>query len=422
MDGKQTPFRIERFNLRPIIKGPEALLTPSRILQDDQRLFDVRLSKDDLRARHANGTLTYLRRGETVEYKVSEDSLKGGIPAARSNIKNRKPFWYSVGVPQEPVVRLAIPEHHDKRYMATVIPQDSEAVVIDTCYAVHIKNPTHAAVIHASLNSILAWYQLELRGRTQHGEGVLKVKIPDWSGVLVLNPDVLNDEERAELLEQWMPLSDVDPGPALDALGDESRIAFNRTVVGMCGIPDPDDMRLNIERELRAAVAERQTRRESVVEAKRDRTPARRATASVDAYASRIAAKLEPYPDPRQFVPDGAPVLNVPIAAANAGSLTVGNDLFTYNDVFSGDQLVASGPDPASARFIRGVLLHDPEVAQVEVPLQPVMAEVMSAWTAAGTAWSNKFGETARELLIAITDRRVSDQIRQRALALLHAV
>jgi hypothetical protein len=96
MDGTQTPFKIERESLKSIIKGPDALRTPVEVSVEDQRLFDVVLSKEDLRKRHANGTLAYLRRGESVPYNVSDDTLKGGIPAQRSNIKNRKPFWYSL--------------------------------------------------------------------------------------------------------------------------------------------------------------------------------------------------------------------------------------------------------------------------------------------------------------------------------------
>jgi len=59
---------------------------------------------------------------------------------------------------------------------------------------------------------------------------------------------------------------------------------------------DVEDNRLHVERESRAAIAERQTRTDSVADAKLDRTPSRGATASVDSF-----------PDPRRFVPDGSP-------------------------------------------------------------------------------------------------------------------
>ena len=70
----------------------------------------------------------------------------------------------------------------------------NEAVVIDTCYWAELTERTDSQLVLASLNSLLTWYQLELRGRTQHGEGVLKVKIPDWHGILLLDPESLGQE------------------------------------------------------------------------------------------------------------------------------------------------------------------------------------------------------------------------------------
>jgi hypothetical protein len=267
----------------------------------------------------------------------------------------------------------------------------------------------------------MTWYQLELRGRTQHGEGVLKVKIPDWHGILVLNPDA-TDAKRSEVLAGlWAEISDIDPGAAVDALPEPARVRFNREILEAWGSSVPDQARLHVERELRAAIAERHSRKESVAEAKRDRTPVRRATASVDAFASRIAATLEPFPDPRQFVPDDCATVNVPISESSTGTIRVGDNLFSYNSVFSGDVLIASGPDQASALFIRGVLLHDPELTQVEIPMQPSMSNVVERWTAAGREWKEEFGRVAREHLTTIADERLSNQIRDRALVLLHA-
>ncbi|MGV0159875.1 hypothetical protein ACRU3B_10605 [Mycobacterium colombiense] len=421
MDGTQTPFKIERESLKPIIKGPEALLTPTEVAINDQRLFDVTLSKEELRAQHANGTLAYLRRGEVVPYKVSEDKLKGGIPAERSNIKNRRPYWYSLGVPPLGGGRFAVPEHFDRRYIATRIPPESHAVVIDTCYLVELQPDVDAEVLLASLNSVLSWYQLEIRGRTQHGEGVLKVKIPDWHGLLVLNPAELTARQHEELLDLWRPLAAQDPGDALEAVVDPQRIAFDAKYLSLLGIKDAEDMQLHIERELRAAIAERHTRTESVAEAKLDKTPARRATASVDAYASRVAAKIDSYPDPRRSVPDGTPTMPVIVTVDVPGRVSVGTDLFTFNDVFVGDVRVATAADPAGAQFIRGVLLHDPGAGEVDVPMQPYLEHVLSSWSAECVEWQGRFGTALAEVVTGIVDSRLRAEIRERALVLLHA-
>jgi hypothetical protein len=179
LDGKDTPHRISRKFLRRVVKGPEALLGPREVADTSLRLVDITESPSDLRTARDNDTLAYIRRGETVNYSASADKLKGGIPAQRSNIRTRRPHWYTLNVPPAVPGRLAVPEHFDKRFIATALVGDAaERVVIDTCYVVELQEQ-HQDLMTAALNSLLTWYQIELRGRTQHGEGVLKVKIPD---------------------------------------------------------------------------------------------------------------------------------------------------------------------------------------------------------------------------------------------------
>lgn len=325
-------------------------------------------------------------------------------------------------MPVAATTRMVVPEHFARRYIATQVPAGSEAVVIDTCYLVELKDATDADVLLASLNSLLTWYQLELRGRTQHGEGVLKVKIPDWHGLLVLAPGALTDAERTALLAAWAPLAAKAPGSAVDAVVEPDRVIFDDAYLALVlGRTDVEDARLHIERELRAAIAERHTRTESVAEAKLDRTPARRATASVDAYASRVAAKIDSYLDPRQYVVDGVATFPVIVAAAEAGRLSVGTDLFSFNDVFVGDFRVATAADPAGAQFVRGVLLHDPDVGEVHVPAQPELEQVLEAWAHGCAEWQARFETALAEVLTGIVDERTRTEIRDRALVLLHA-
>lgn len=169
------------------------------------RLVDITSSPDELRAARDNDTLAYIRRGETVNYNVSADKLKGGIPAERSNIRVRRPFWYSLNVPDPAAGRLVIPEHFDQRFVATALEQGEQAVVIDKLYVVEPFNADHQPVIAAALNSLLTWYQIELRGRTQLGEGVLEAKIPDLEGLLVLDPRGLSDPDAQRLAEAFGP-------------------------------------------------------------------------------------------------------------------------------------------------------------------------------------------------------------------------
>ena len=421
-DGLKTRHRVERICLRETLKGPESLRGPRRTTDTDERLFDCQdRSKDELRELRANGALSYLRRGETVDYRVSEDSLKRGVPADRAQVKNRKPYWYSLHSPEKGALRIAVPEHFDKRFVATLIPETQDAVVIDTLYSVEPRDGVDADLLLASLNSLLTFYQVELRGRTQHGEGVLKVKIADWGGVLVLNPQKLAAADREALLEAFKPVADRDALPVVDEVVDADRIAFDAEYLRLAGAQDPVAQRLDVEREMRACLSERHERAHSVDDAKAQKTKTIKTTASVDAYATRIAATLEPHPDPRRYVPDGAESALILVSTPWEGALRIGEDLFTEGQVLAGDQPLAQGPDIESAQFIRAVLLHDPQLTSISVPKVPALDEVMRRWEAEISAWRTTFEEAVKKGSSTVNDDRTRQQIRDRVLTLLHA-
>jgi len=422
MDGLETPFRIEREFLKPVLKGPEALVTIDEVEETDLRVFVVDMDKDSLRAKRASGALEYLTRGETFSYNVSEDSLKGGIPAKRSQIKNRRPHWYSLSVPQVTGPRIVIPEHLERRYIATLLPPEDECVVIDKLFVAEPYDSAHANIILASLNSLLGWYQIELRGRTQLGLGVLEVKKADLHGVLVLNPRKLNEDHIQRLLEAFEPLRDVRSRESVDEVTTPARIGFDEIVLELLGSEEPEHDRLKLERELRAAIAERSERRASVSEAKVDRKRTSTIAANVDAYAARLASLLETHPSPASLVAAGSPSWPVPIVAPVEGDLTIGVELFDQGNVYANGVCVAHASDMLGAQYVRAVLLTDPGATSVDVPAEPVLTDVMSEWKTLAAAWRGKFNTCALDVTGAIQDPRLRDEITRRALKLLHAV
>lgn len=422
IDGLQTVHRIEREFMKDVIKGPEYLLSPTSVLVDNQRLFDVRVSKEELRSRRTHLALEYLRRGETTSYKVSSDSLKGGIPAQRSQIRDRRPFWYSLNVPNGKGKRLVFPEHFDRRYVVTLV-EDTGPVVIDTCYLAWCHSATDAETLLSSLNSVLTWYQLELRGRTQHGEGVLKVKIPDWEGILVANPRMLADESRLSLNELFRPLCTVSSESALDAVDQPDRVAFDEAYLAAVGLLPADEWRLQIVREIRDSIGERHARKASVAEAKTERLTQLRSTLDADAYASRIVSRLEPFPDPTTLVPEAAKTTHIAIThTPDSPYIRVGKDLFSHSDVLCGDVCIAKTSSPQEAQFVRASIAANPSRAYVDVPAQPVLDVVLSVYHSDVQQWNAKFSVVARNACKGILDARFRDEIIQRARELCHAV
>jgi hypothetical protein len=67
----------------------------------------------------------------------------------------------------------------------------------------------------------------ELRGRSQHGEGVLKVKLPDYRGIKLANPATIAASRKADVMAAFAQLSGVASGPSLDELGSSERLAFD---------------------------------------------------------------------------------------------------------------------------------------------------------------------------------------------------
>jgi hypothetical protein len=316
--------------------------------------------------------------------------------------------------------RIVVPEHVDVRYPASLLgPDKAEYVVIDKLYVAGLNEPDDANVLLAGLNSLLTWFQLELRGRTQLGQGVLEVKKPDWGGVLVLNPAELDEAGRASLSESFAPLSSRQESNSLEALDNADREAFDERYLSLMGLGDPMELRELLSEELRAAVQERHLRRQSVADARTGQRRTQRSSASVDAFAARIVSAMDPHPDPRDLMPRGTPMTTVAITGVVEGPLSVGEDLFTTGQVFSGTERIANTVDDDSARFVVAVLRHDPTLSEIEVPVQP--AATMQALADESTAWMQRFNHAANPVLQGITEVRPRDAVRRRALHLLHA-
>ena len=421
-DGLDFMTKIEREFLKPVIKGPESLESPFGIKRSDLRLFDVKDDKKALEKRHANGALAYLRRGETVNYKTSDDDLKGGVPAVRPQVKNRKPFWYSLQGEQAAITRIIFPEHISARYVFTLVPHTDTSVIIDKLFLFEPVDNTNAQIIHAGLNSLLTWYQVELRGRSQLGEGVLELKIPDYKGLLILDPANLTEKKSASLLKTLADLSGSTGGPSLAELGTAARHAFDVAYLNLCGFSDPEAMCVRLEQELRALAGERNERKLSVSDAKVSRRKSTNVAASIDAYAARLAATMEPHPDPRSFVEDKTPTETVTILAPVDGPLEVGVELFDQGEVRAGGNCVARAASIQAAQFVRGVLLVQPDVSQMEVPTAKFLEKVVTEWNRDCRRWQKKFKTAVEKTLAGLDDPRTRLAVEQRALRFLHAM
>jgi hypothetical protein len=294
-------------------------------------------------------------------------------------------------------------------------------VVIDTCYVGKCKDPEQKRFVLLGLNSLVTWYQIELRGRTQHGEGVLKVKIPDFEGILILDPSRLKPEVIDELLLLFDPVASRRTLIVNEELEQPDRIAFDTAYLKAMGIPSGklEETRLTIARELREAMAERRIRPESVAELKTQAKPQQRVSRIIDSFAARIVSKLPAYPDPRHNIQPNSSFVDVPIASFE-GALTVGTGLFESGTVFAGSEPIAVTDFNEQARFLKAVLSIDPYLTSVEVPTTDIKA-VIKSWEQDVAAWSKQFRVAHASIVEQLTDVKLTEAIRARALELAHA-
>jgi len=187
---------------------------------------------------------------------------------------------------------------------------------------------------------------VELRGRSQHGEGVLKVKLPDYRGIMLANPATVTAKRKTAVMEAFSQLSGTASGPSLNELGSPKRLAFDLEYLRACGFSNPKQAVVLLEQELRALAGERIERKLSVSEAKISRRKATNVAASVDAYAARIATAIQPYPDPRAFMNADDDLVDIAIAGPIDGPFPVGTELFAPAGVTIGNRSLAC-PGPA---------------------------------------------------------------------------
>lgn len=412
-DGLDVVSLIERPYLKPVLKGPEALASPTTTVESDLALFHVTLSKEELAQARGNRALAYIKRGETADYSTSSDKLKGGIPAERSNVAIRKQ-WYTVPVPPSNRPRIVVPEHLDRRYCATLVGGDQDLVVLDKLYSVVPKDPSNAVGLLIGLNSILTWCQLELRGRTQLGQGVLEVKKPDLAGLMVPNPDKLNES----VVDAFKALSSNPRTFSSDFLFSEERADFEDVLFQAIGVHVTEgDAFEALSTQFQLMSAERRQRAESTKQERAAKAKPARGVASTEGFVTEVLRVLgRVFPTPADFLPTGADLEVIPIEGMVDAPLTIGQSLLDAGAVLSGDHPIAYAEDFDRADFVRVSLMLLPALREVHVPSAEMAESVMRNWYSAVKDWNKQFERAFEKALTGVMDPRLRSSIRSQAL------
>jgi hypothetical protein len=92
--------------------------------------------------------------------------------------------------------------------------------------------------ISAALNSTLTYMLLEIMGRQNLGEGVLKIIGPELSTLVVLDPKIVTEEVRNTIIKRYQTLKCRDIKPIAQEIKQKDRQALDTAVLEALGL-DP---------------------------------------------------------------------------------------------------------------------------------------------------------------------------------------
>ena len=189
-----------------------------------------------------SGTVSWIQRFTTV-WNKNNTKL---IPVACAS---HKPFWYSINPKRAHIITALNPY---KRYFFAY--SDVPFTIDQRLIAMQVQPGYDVELIAALMNSAVTFLIVELKG-TARNLGALDLNSNYLKTIRILNPDLLSEESRKEIISAFSPLKNRLVGDIVDELVQPDRIAFDAVVLKSFGL----DSRLlhDIYSLLKCAVVER---------------------------------------------------------------------------------------------------------------------------------------------------------------------
>ena len=188
---------IEDEFLAPIIKSPREL---TRIVIDSKntknKLFICQLSKAELRKKHKLGALKYIENGE-------KQSTQEGVNWSKVPTVSGRKQWYSIG--NRDISDLIIIAFFGERIFFPV--NKAHVYVSDVLFEGSVNPSIDKDIVSAWLNSSISALFIQVFGRTNLGEGVLKFIGPEIDELLVIDSNTIDKTKRTEIIAAFNKLS-----------------------------------------------------------------------------------------------------------------------------------------------------------------------------------------------------------------------
>jgi hypothetical protein len=213
--------RVESQYLIPYVKSPSELQKIEFDGNYEFRLFVCTTAIDQT----LDGAKTWIRRFQNAQNTNRTQTIQQACSGHR-------PFWYSLH-PKQANIITAINPYERFFFSFSTIPFTIDQRLI----AMQVKDGYDVELIAALLNSVITFLTLEMRG-TSRNLGALDLNANYLKQLRILNPDLLSEQQKTDILVAFQPLKRRKIEQIFDEVQKQDRINFDRTILRSFGIDE----------------------------------------------------------------------------------------------------------------------------------------------------------------------------------------
>ena len=224
---------IEEACLRPVIKSPKE--AKSMVVDPDSLKYRLFLPPIDPKADDLEVELrmTYPLAYQYVRWGAQQRTSQGQPWPDVPSVRGRKKWWLLGFLPR---IDFLISRFIDQRFF---IPALIHTEIADTFFIGESINEENSSLLRALMNSTLYYFEIELKGRVNLGEGLLTFYGPDIKSTLVINPDHISHYSQANILKTYKALQKRKIKNISEEVKQKDRRALDAAVLEALGL-DPE--------------------------------------------------------------------------------------------------------------------------------------------------------------------------------------
>lgn len=210
---------IENQYLLPYIKSPTEL---KRIEFDESYQFRLFVCPDKI-DNLPNGAMSWIQR-------FANTQNKNGSQTIQQACSGHRPYWYSLRPKQASIITAINPfERFFFTFSQTPFTIDQRLI------AISVQDGYDVELIAALFNSAITFLTLEMRG-TPRNLGALDLNANYLKQLKVLNPDLLDDKQKSDIIAAFQPLKHREIESIFKEVQKADRINFDKTILRCFGI------------------------------------------------------------------------------------------------------------------------------------------------------------------------------------------